>query len=434
MSNVAVVADEQPGSLSAIQDRVAANEIGKLWHVVQSRFGYAGKQDNTVVVQSDLDAAVKGLSLRIDNLKPAGPAAATVIGGGSSASAGSFSGDLLATNNAWLGTQNWTVPETFGVLPYQFNSLTAGVLAGFPGVQGAGYQATVDIRKTSSAKPFATLGGNAALFVQHRIDNTVAAANSTNAGLAVMVSTQQQSTAPINNVIGGFFSVYHNGSSVAAFGLQATIFHVGAVGPNSSFGVCADLWRQSTSGYTAAFHARVNSAGAGYFDNDYAFLASSGVGNNKKFKTGLSLGSAFTGQLTCDVGIDMGWCTITTAAIIIPGGTPIVLNVANSAALRYVPGSNWFQLEVNANPVMVLTNGGNMAVLGSMTINSGAVVGGGLQVAGRCTLQNAVDVGGVVSCANISLNAPASQPAAGALVGYWTINFGGVLRAIPLYN
>lgn len=425
--------DEQKGPLSGIGDPAAQKEIGKLWSVIEARLGYQNKTASHVLVtRADLDLLKQSVASRLDNASPATVAAPQIIGGGSAA--GASGSDLLTTNNTWTGSQAWGRKETFLTFPYQFAALNLGTAltaGGAPSLQENGYQTAVDIRKSSDAKAFATLGGNAALFVQHRINASVATSNATHVGVAVAVYSQQQNvTSGVNNAIAGFFSLNHNGTNVTGYAISATVFHIGAAGINVSHGVAVDLWRSSTSGYTVGFHARCNSAGSTYKDNNYAFLASTGPGNTRKFNTGFSLGSQFTGVLTCDVGLDMGWCNITTAAIIIPGNAPIVLNVPNSALVRYNTANNWFQFEAGGALQLVLTSTGNMAVAGSMTINAGCVVGGSFQSAGDALLQGAATVSGALSAATINLTGAPTVPSAGALLGYWQV---GGLGKVPYY-
>lgn len=104
------VREDGRGPLSAIQDPVAAKEIGKLWTTVESiRGGYRLNADNAAATKAELAAVEKALYQRID---ASTKQAKTFVNGGQTiggtGSVTQITGqDIRPLNNAWLGANEW---------------------------------------------------------------------------------------------------------------------------------------------------------------------------------------------------------------------------------------------------------------------------------------------------------------------------------------
>lgn len=210
------------------------------------------------------------------------------------------------------------------------------------------------------------LGGQAGMYVQHSIDNGVATTNNVNSGIRVQIETQQQRSAGalVNDVVGGYFGVRNRGTDVGGFGMHVDAYSGGAGASTTMYGVSAEMYRETSNGWTAAFHARSIDA-VGYFDNDYGFLASPSPGGSKQFKKIFSGGSNETGTMIADVGLDLAYADCATAAIRIHDGQYMIWDgLAGAIQQKYdtvgewqhfVSGTKNFGLE-NTGRIYIISN------------------------------------------------------------------------------
>ncbi len=183
------------------------------------------------------------------------------------------------------------------------------------------YNTFIDVQVASdNAAQAQAGGGNAAIYVQHKINQTTALTNNVNSGIRVQVETAQTATPGlVNDVVGGYFGVRNSGTGVGAFGLHVDGYSNAAGATSSFYGMSVELYRETALGFTAAFHARSIDA-PGYFDNDYGFLASPSVGGVRRFASIFSGGSSFTGTMLADFGLDLAFANCAIAAVRINAG------------------------------------------------------------------------------------------------------------------
>lgn len=312
-----------------------------------------------------MNAALLQISQRIDGLPTTTTVAsgAQVLGGGSG-----FGGslDLRPLNNTWTANNVWTGGEAVGVNRNRFLGLTSGAITAFVSdtimlesiannvVQ---YQALVDVQKTSEASVFnGMVGGNAAIYVQHRNGGTA-----TKAHAAYGIRCQMQSYAitaigTANAVAAGYFSVLNQTTNGIGHGMKVEAWHKGT-NQTATYGFEANMLRYFQDGQTIGFHARAASSGLYSKDSDYAFLAS---GNGPRFKTAFAGGSTFLGRLNCDVGLDLSYASCNLAAISIPPDRKIYLNgPENTAGLHFNSGGA-FQFTVNSAPIFSFGSDGSL--------------------------------------------------------------------------
>lgn len=251
------------------------------------------------------------------------------------------------------------------------------------------YFGAVDLMLSSQNAGAHPLGGQAGIYVQHKIDNGIATSNNVNSGIRVQTETsQRRSAAQVNDVVGGYFGVRNNGVDVGGFGLHVDAYSNGSGANTTMYGMSVEMYRESAAGWTAAFHARSITA-TGYQDNDYAFLASPSVGGARRFRKIFSGGAAETGTMNCDYGLDLAFADCAVAAIRINELQPIVWDGAAEQILQaYDPIGIWnhevsgvvtFGLE-NTGRVYIVANGNTLYNMSSgpsgdyLAINIGGTV------------------------------------------------------------
>jgi hypothetical protein len=416
--------DPARGPLNGIE-RNAANEIGKIWSLLEDRLGYnpARVGDRTLVTRADLTRTETALGKRIDSLTTPVTQAASSVGGGVS------SGSILGTDNRFTGRNTFDHVPQPGNPSVRVQALSSGPLVPVGG--GATilledtYNALVDLRRTSSANADASPGGgNAALYVQHRIDSTTANANNVNCGIRVQVESWQRSVAPVNDVVGGYFGLYNHGFNSGGFGVHVDAYHAATfvqggpagVGP-VTYGMSVELFREFLDGKTIGFHARSIDDGATYrARNDYGVLLS-GPG---KFDRGFALGSNYIGPVTCTVGLDLGYATCSAAAISVKGGDRVQLNGPATNVGLYFDPRGWVQFFSDVGNTVRIGNDGTFNARGATL---GATTIAGLQITGSAQFQGRDLVTGV----------GAGGAPVGPAIGTATISWGGSTFRVGTY-
>lgn len=228
----------------------------------------------------------------------------------------------LGVNQTFTGFNTWA---------------NASIASGGILLNPTGYSTLLALNKASNNSALANAGGgNSAYYIQHLVDSSSAANNNVNTGIRVQLQTSQTSTAAVNDAVAGYFGLYTLGVNIGGFGIHVDAYHASTGASSSMYGVSSEMFRQSSAGFTVGMHTR-SIDGAGFLDNDYGFLASPSVGGTKKFKTVFSAGSAVTGTLQSDTGLDLAYTTCSLGiAIRIPPDRVIVMDgTANQVTLGY---------------------------------------------------------------------------------------------------
>ena len=253
------------------------------------------------------------------------------------------------------------------------------------------YSAFLNVTKTSvnvtDAKPG---GGNAAVYIQHYIDDSAANTSNVNSGIRSQVETYQKraSGSYINDVVSGYFGVRNNGTDVGAFGVHIDAYNNGAGASTTMYGMSVEMYNETAIGFTVAYHARSIYSGS-YSDNDFAFLASPSPGGSQRFNSVFGAGSTTTGTMLCDYGLDLRQCDAAVAAIIIAPEKYMIWDGVGEAIktryeavgrlAHYVSGVYQFGIENTGR--LFIVNNGNTVYGGSagpsgnfLAINIGGVV------------------------------------------------------------
>jgi hypothetical protein len=235
------------------------------------------------------------------------------------AGAGGFD---LAADHIFTGRNTFAKNDATDLHSVIIKSEANGVLATGGNLLATGYAAALDIRKTSlQSVEGAGLGGNVGAYIQHKVSGN-ATFNTVTCGIRVQHDTAQtKSAGSVNDAVAGYFSLRTTGADIGGFGIHCDANHV-ATGANSvMYGLSAELFRQSSAGYTVGCHIRTI-GGGGYYDNDFAFLASPG-GGSTKFGSVFAGGSAVFGSIPADRGLDLRYTVLNTSAISIPSNKKI---------------------------------------------------------------------------------------------------------------
>lgn len=251
-----------------------------------------------------------------------------------------------------------------------------------------GYFAAFNVELASDNASNAAIGQSAGIYVQHLINNTVAGRANVNSGIRVQIETyQQRAAAFVNDAVGGYFGIRNNGVDVGGFGIHVDAYHNGTGVNSTMYGMSSEMYREQGTGFTAAFHAR-SIGQLVYWDNDYGYLASPGGTGTKKFNKIFSGGSAHTGNMLCDVGLDLAFATCGTAAIRIGEGQAFLWDgVPGNILQQYDPTGEWqhwvtgikqFGLE-NTGRIFIVNNANTVyAAAGAASGNFLAIRVGGL--------------------------------------------------------
>jgi hypothetical protein len=375
--------DEGPGSLGGDVDDGVRREIGKLWHTMQNRLGYLHNQptkpDHVLVTQGDLKTIQQDITRRIDALNPTTPASVQILGDGGSSGGGL---DLRPLDNQWTGLNAWDHADTANLRPFAFTSFNSGTTMIPPNavrsiMLDTGYNALIDVRKTSGAQSGALSGGgNAAVYVQHRIDTTVAAVNNVNSGIRVQLETWQRSSAVVNDAVAGYFGLYNHGFNSGGFGVHVDAYHA-ATGNGVTYGVDVELFREFLDGKTIAFHARAAADAPFGNVNDWAYLASPQSGGSGRFKVAFGAGSDFIGALPCDIGLDLGFASCSQFAVVLPANRWLMWNGPYNAAVpvkaRFNEGG-WIEWHCGEQDTFRIDNTGRIHAWHGLALNNNALV------------------------------------------------------------
>jgi hypothetical protein len=429
------------GPTHGIEDQIVAKEIRRLWDAINARA--TGPDSAKYVTIDQLNAAKREVLGKFTSNEVKG--FRQDIGGSSANSVSTGGGDdLLPRNNTWTGT-NWYTRKTAANVPtmrlQSYNSGTIAPGAGIPTIMlETGYQAVIDVRKTTSANGDAISGGGTAgIYVQHRVDATTTPRNNVNSGIRVQMESWQR-TIPglVNDVVSGYFGLLNHGVDSGGFGTHVDAYHWGS-GQTVTYGASVELYRAFLDGKVIGYHCRQAGFGDYTQESDYGFLASPQTpGNGIGIKTIFSGGSDYTGHLRCDVGLDLAYATCSSAAIRVPGSTRIQLNgTANNVGLYFDP----------AGKIRFFSNIGNTVSIG----NDGSVRvrGGSGYVELADDSLSSVKLGYGSSTVYININSqtlyefhangtfgimnPETTAGAGRQWGYFVINLGGFLRKVPFY-
>jgi hypothetical protein len=283
------------------------------------------------------------------------------------------------------------VTQTFsGEMVIENASIESGGILLAPG----GYSGLLTVNKVSSNADSAGLGGgNAAIYVQHQIDGSVANQPTANIGIRVQVeSAQQASIVTTNDAVSGYFGLRTTGVDIGAFGIHVDAYHAQTGTRASTYGASAEMFRTTPDGFTAGFHTRTTGPflGITYLDNDYGFLASPGGDGTAKFKTAFSAGSANTGTLRCDIGVDLARATCEVGiSLRTPADKVLVLDgLSNQITFGY---NSIGRLDYGVSGVLMwgVENGGRQFYVN----NANTVVGGAFTPSGSHLV---VNVGGTL--------------------------------------
>lgn len=363
MSNDAINVDAGPGSLSAIADPAARNEIRKLWSCITARNGSAGDTDQVYATQADLTALKSNIldSIEFPQQKPAGQS------GGGGVFVGSGSIDIRPLANSWTNYNTWTLGETPGKNNWRFLALTSGPITAFVSdtiMLEAGptsYQAAIDVQKTSEGTVFnGLIGGNAAIYVQHRSGTSPGAPSLKSFGcygMRVQAQSYVETAVDVGNAVAaGYFSTLNQTINGTGWGLKVEAWHKGA-NATVSYGVEVNLLRYFLDGKTIGFHCRSASNAALYHNtNDYGLLVSGPVPINYA----LSVGSGFLGVVQCEVGLDLTYAQASRAAIMIAANQRFVVDGPENIVGFYYDPTGKIQFFSNIGPTSYIGNDGSI--------------------------------------------------------------------------
>lgn len=246
----------------------------------------------------------------------------------------------------------------------------------------SGFQALVDVQKLSSnAIDARGQGGNAAIYIQHLVDSSMATINNANIGIRVQLETYQTSvTGVVNDCVTGYFGLFNGGVNTGGFGYHADAYHVATGASCSTYGGSVELFRKTSAGFTVGYHVRTNYGPPGYgsYPDDFAFLASPGgsLPGSSKFHSIFSGGSIYTGTTFCDYGLDFRNASCAIAGIYMLDNVLLTWGDNISSHTRSLSAGNpgQFAFALNGSTIFSITDGGNLSFAAS-AVNIGGAVG-----------------------------------------------------------
>jgi hypothetical protein len=245
----------------------------------------------------------------------------------------------LQDTQTWTGVNSFSDVTNFAALTNFGCCIDSGGIL----LSNQFYNTLLNVEFVTSNVVNASIGQGAAIYVQHKIDNTIATGPNVNSGIRSQVETsQRRSGTQTNDVVAGYFGVRNNGVDVGGFGIHVDAYSNGTGANTTMYGASAEMYRETNAGFTAGFHTR-SIGEVGYFDNNYGFLASPGGSiNTFKFGSIFAGGSAQTGNMQCDFGLDLAFATCATAAIRIGPGQSFRWDGVPGAILQqYDPAGEW---------------------------------------------------------------------------------------------
>lgn len=248
---------------------------------------------------------------------------------------GSGAGVDLAADYPWTGLHTHTKQAARTAPSWIIKSLQGGVdIADSSILLASDYSTAMDVRKRTDvsveAPVDASWGGNAGIYIQHSASGTTNANGTLTCGIRAQMETTQVKGggASVNDAVGGYFSIYNNGTDVGGFGMHIDAYHVGTAGAagHTTYGMSVEAYKNIAGGVAAGILTR----SLGTQAMDYGVLITSTSGG-LRFNRGLQIGcptyanGGVAGSpgtlLTVDVGIDLSWCQVLKQAISIPALT-----------------------------------------------------------------------------------------------------------------
>ncbi|HQR20133.1 MAG TPA: hypothetical protein PKV98_04665 [Burkholderiaceae bacterium] len=429
------------GALTGIQDPIAAKEIRKLWDVVHLRSEQTKFPGQRWVTIDELNAAKREVVGKIPAVEEQ-KGFRQEIGGGGGTSIGAAGGggvDLLPRNNTWTGTNTYTRKSVKDIPTMRLQSYNSGTIVPAGGVPTimleTGYQAVLDIRKTTSAGADAvTGGGTAGIYVQHRVDSTTASIANVNSGIRVQMETYQRSSHPTNDVVSGYFGLLNHGFNSNGFGVHVDAYHT-ATGTCVTYGVSVESYRNFLDGKVIAFHARAVSSAAYNVSSDWAFLASpDSFTAPTGFKTIFGGGSDYIGNLQCEYGLDLGYAVASKGAIRVRGGGRIQLNGPADNVGLFFDTTGRIQFYSDAGDTIAIGNDGSLRVRSTAYVefidNSPSSIKMRYDRSALVMTFNDQPLYEMHINGTFGILSPQTAPSAGAEMGYFVINLGGFLRKV----
>jgi hypothetical protein len=256
------------------------------------------------------------------------------------AQAGAGATNLLPLNNNWTGRNSFVKQSVTGFPAVQCISYNNGAVGNGAITLDTGFNTALDVRKsTNAAAESGYLGGVAGAYIQHNVTGQSASAT-VNSGIRVqMQTTQTRAGAFTNDVVGGYFGLYNGGNESGGFGLHVDAYHAAGGANATTYGASVEMMRSSAAGFTVGYHART--IGNGYQNNDYGVLVGPGAGaaGNAYFYKAFSAGSANTGYLLCQYGLDLRYATCDIAAISVPSNKYITWDDGGAIKMRFNGGT-----------------------------------------------------------------------------------------------
>lgn len=388
------IAYEGRGSLAGA-DPAVQREISKLWTNFETMNALSPNAiptaDHVVVTQGQLKGILAGLTKK---------------GGGTVNPTTALSGGSVSTSSGSSGTPpiTYTYPTVVGAAamlfqsfnttaPITIGSTTATLLNNIASL----YAAVVDIEKTTdnsqiNITPFSPTG-QYGLFLQHLVAGaTPAGWVAQNAGIRTRIETTQTGVLGSNNAMGLWADVNNLGSNCTAIAL----FGEALAGPtgglnNQTFGCLVNVGKGNNAGgaaYVSGVVVQASNYGSYTIPIDYGFVLAPFGAVTATYLTGIALGSKAFGPVTCDVGIDLGYCNM-GVAMIIPVGAPIAFsNAGPTQAGSYATVSS----DVSGNLNFTVGRNGASFLAGQFT----PLGTGGMQIFGGMA------VNGPLSCGPIN--------------------------------
>jgi hypothetical protein len=222
-------------------------------------------------------------------------------------------------------------------------------------------------------------GGNAGLYVQHLVDNSVAAINNVSCGIRVQMQSTQQFAAPatVNDVVSGYFGLYNAGLNTGGFGIHTDAYHAATGAGCTTYGSSVEMYRTSGLGVTVGYLMR-SIDGTGRLQQDFGFAAMPSVGGAIGATYAFAAGSALFGVFPCDYGLDLAYATSTAAAVRIKEDRLMIWNgiAASSFATKYSAANTRWEMSYAGTLLMAVNQANGRIVLGAAHRTTIGVAGG----------------------------------------------------------
>ena len=256
----------------------------------------------------------------------------------------------------------------FGGSAQSVKSLDAGPITSTGVLLDSGYRAAADVRKSTNVGAEAPgPGGSAGLYVQHLAQGAATDSVVTTAIRGALQTTQTRKGPVVNDACGMYMTIRNAGQECGAFGVHVDANHA-ARGASSTYGLSAELFRETPAGATVGVHVR--SMAQADLVNDVGVLVSRG-GSISGFvdapvKRAFAAGSdEITGELRCDYGLDLHAATCDVAAIRLRSGTEVQWDTGGEIATRFDPATGFLQFCLAGKPTLEIQMAtGEIRILG----------------------------------------------------------------------